>query len=188
MELLNDEQLIEWYIGGETLALEVLVARYLPVIFGFVLRSIGQTEQAEDLTQDIFLKIWKNINKFDNKKKFKSWIFTIARRTMIDYFRKKKIATTSVVNAADGQIEIFESIAAEEITILEKMEKMELEKELNEQLLKLSLDERMLLLLYYGQKITFAEIGEINNEPLDTVKSRHRRALIKLKKLMINGQ
>ncbi|NTW23006.1 sigma-70 family RNA polymerase sigma factor [Candidatus Falkowbacteria bacterium] len=188
MELLTDEQLITAYRNGDDPALEVLVARYLPLVYGFILRAIGNASQAEDLTQEIFLKVWRGINKYDSDKSFKTWIFTIARRTLIDYFRKKKIATVSVVAGEDGNEDIFESVASGELSALEKLEKLELEKELEEQLLKLPPEDRVLLLLYYGEKITFAEIAAMNKEPLDTVKSRHRRALIKLRKLMLNGQ
>jgi len=188
MELFTDEQLARQYADGSDQALEVLIQRYLPLVYGFVMRAIGDAPQAEDLTQEIFLKVWRGIKKYDPDKSFKTWIFTIARRTLIDYFRKKKIATVSVVESDDGNSDIFETIASDEPTALERLEKQELEKELEEYLLKLSPEDRMLLLLYHGERITFAEIAAINQEPLDTVKSRHRRALIKLRKLMQNGQ
>jgi RNA polymerase sigma-70 factor (ECF subfamily) len=188
MELLTDEQLAEQYANGSELALETLIRRYLPLIYGFVLRSIGETAQAEDLTQEIFLKVWRGIKKYDAGKSFKTWIFTIARRTLIDYFRKKKIATVAVINGEEGAEDVFDALISDELSVLERIQKQELEKELEEQLLKLPPEDRMLLLLYYGQKITFAEIAAMNQESLDTVKSRHRRALIKLRKLIMNGQ
>ncbi len=188
MELFTDEQLARQYADGSDQALEILIQRYLSPVYGFVLRAIGDAPQAEDLTQEIFLKAWRGIKKYDADKSFKIWIFTIARRTLIDYFRKKKIATVSATDGEDGGEDIFESVASGELSALDRLEKLELEKELGEQLLKLPSEDRVLLLLYYGEKITFAEIADMNREPLDTVKSRHRRALIKLRKLMLNGQ
>lgn len=188
MDLLTDEQLAERYATGSDQALETLIRRYLPLVYGFILRSIGETAQAEDLTQETFLKVWRNIKKYDPSQSFKTWIFTIARRTLIDYFRKKKIATVAAINGADGVEDIFDSLASAEMSVLERLQQQELEKELEDQLLKLPAEDRLLLLLYYGQKITFAEIAAMSQEPLDTVKSRHRRALIKLRKLITNGQ
>lgn len=188
MELLSDEQLIEQYIGGNDKALESLIQRYLPLVYGFILHSIGDVAQAEDLTQEVFLKAWRGMKRFDPDKSFKTWIFTIARRTLIDFYRKKKIATVSAIDGENGQEDIFDSLASSELSALERIEKGELEADLEKHLLKLPPDDRILLLLYYGEKITFAEIAAMNKESLDTVKSRHRRALIKLRKLMLNGQ
>jgi RNA polymerase sigma-70 factor (ECF subfamily) len=188
MELLTDEQLIQQYAGGNDQALETLIQRYLPLVYGFILHSIGEVAQSEDLTQEVFLKVWRSIKKYNPEKSFKTWVFTIARRTLIDYYRKKKITTVAVINGEDGQMDIFDSMPSEELSALEKIEKGELEADLENKLLKLPPDDRILLLLYYGEKITFAEIAAMNQESLDTVKSRHRRALIKLRKLMLNGQ
>jgi RNA polymerase sigma-70 factor (ECF subfamily) len=90
MENLGDLKLIKQYLAGDEKSLDVLVKRYLKIIYGYSYRNVGNSADAEDITQETFLKVWKNIKKFDQSKSFKSWIFTIAKNTSIDYLRKKK--------------------------------------------------------------------------------------------------
>ncbi|MFA6919366.1 MAG: sigma-70 family RNA polymerase sigma factor, partial [Patescibacteria group bacterium] len=85
-----DEQLVQQYLSGDEKSLEVLIQKYLKPIYNFVYRYVGDMANAEDLTQEVFVKVWKNIKKFDRKKSFKTWIFCIAKNTAFDYLRKKK--------------------------------------------------------------------------------------------------
>ena len=187
MEPLQDTQLIEKYLKGDEQSLEILIQRYFKLVYSFVIRSLGNKEEAEDLTQEIFLKVWNNLKKFNPEKSFKTWIFTIAKNTLIDYFRKKKIYTvSSVVNDEGEEVDILDTIANQDLSALENIEQQEIKSELEKNLLKLSADDRMLLLFYYEQRMNFREIAEMLEEPVDTVKSRHRRALIKLRKFLAN--
>ncbi|PIQ78467.1 hypothetical protein COV82_00750 [Candidatus Peregrinibacteria bacterium CG11_big_fil_rev_8_21_14_0_20_46_8] len=66
-----------------------IVERYQRPIYGFVNKMTHSPTETEDLTQEIFLKLYLNIKKYDPERRFSSWLFTIARRIVIDYFRKK---------------------------------------------------------------------------------------------------
>ena len=89
-ELIEDKILIQQYLKGDEKSLEILIARYLKPIYSFVYKNVGNPSEAEDITQEVFIKIWKNIKKFDQNKNFKPWIFQIAKNTSIDFLRKKK--------------------------------------------------------------------------------------------------
>ncbi len=86
----SDENLVTDYLKGDKKALEILIGRYLKPIYNFLYRYTGDVAEAEDITQEAFVRAWKNIRKFDRNKKFKTWIFGIAKNAAIDFLRKKK--------------------------------------------------------------------------------------------------
>ena len=178
----NDEDLILDYLSGKDFALKTLVDKYTPVIFNFVTRFVGISESS-DITQDIFIKVWKNIKKFDSKKSsFKTWIFTIARNTIFDYLRKRKSIVFSELNQDEKDfIEGLESVDDWPSEYVQRIQ----DKDFLEKILsKLGADYREVLVLHYQEEMTFTEIAQILNKSINTVKSHHRRALIKLRKLI----
>ena len=176
---MDDNYLIDKYIEGDEDSLRILIEKYTPSIYNFSIRFVG-IENAKDTTQDVFLKVWKNIDKFKKSKaSFKTWIYTIARNTITDYLRKKKSINFS---SLDTEEEIFESnIEDKSILQDEVFSKLEDISFLNDLLAQIPPRYREILILYYQEDMTFKEIGEIMNKPLNTVKSYHRRALILLK-------
>jgi len=103
MQNYSDEQLIVLYLGGDEQSLDFIVRRYLKPIYNFIYRYAGNRQDAEDIAQDVFLRAWKSLKKFDRSKKFKTWIFSIARNAAIDWLRKKKNLTFSDFEDADGE-------------------------------------------------------------------------------------
>jgi len=184
MKTFSDEQLVTTYLQGDREALNFLIERYLRRIYNFVAKYIGNAKEAEDLTQEIFLKAWKNLKKFDSQKSFKIWLFSITRNVCIDYFRRKKIVTFSALDNDDENENFSDKIIDESTSIVEKITKQELEKEMGRYLLKLSEVNRTVLILHYNQQLNFREIAEFSGESLDTVKSRHRRALQYLRRFI----
>ena len=89
-EPLEDKKLIQQYLKGDSKSLDFLIAKYLKMIYSFVYKNVGSQSDAEDITQEVFVKVWKNLKKFDQKKSFKPWIFQIAKNTSIDFLRKRK--------------------------------------------------------------------------------------------------
>ena len=77
----TDEQLLNDYLFGDEKSLELLIRRYLKPIFGFVYKYVRNSPDAEDITQEVFVRIWRNLKKFKKEKKFKTWIFAIARNS-----------------------------------------------------------------------------------------------------------
>jgi len=90
MQNYTDEQLVASHLKGDGEALEILVSRYLKSIYSFAYRHIGNIHDAEDITQEVFVKVLRHLKKFDHDKSFKTWIFKITQNTSIDFFRKKK--------------------------------------------------------------------------------------------------
>lgn len=174
----EDNQLIKDYINGDENSLKILIDKYTFSIYNFSSKFVG-IEQAKDITQEVFVKVWKNLRKFrEEKSKFKTWLFVIARNTMTDYLRKKKTIPFSNISEEDFKEENIEDGADLPDEVLQKLQDKEmLLKILNE----LPVNYKEVLTLYYQEDLSFKEIGEILNKPLHTVKSHHRRALILLK-------
>lgn len=162
-----DQQLIADYLAGDDKALEILINLYLKPIYSFTYRYLNNSQEAEDITQEAFIKVWKNLKKFNKNKKFKTWIFAIAKNASLDWLKKKKPVLVS--DFSNFEIPVEPAFLA---TV-----------EINSLLQQLPLKYRLILFLRYNDHLNFREIAETLSEPLNTIKSRHRRALIMLKKL-----
>lgn len=178
----TDNELIQAYTKGDTQALSLLLSRYTGPLYRFVVRLCGDGATAEDLVQETCLKAWRKLSSFQKDRSFKTWIFTIARNTTFDYLKKKKAIPFSTLNEQSMIEEAFEDQIEDDRPLPPEL----LERTDRAQLLEVALKElpeqsRTVILLHEGQDMTFQEISETVNEPLNTVKSRYRRALLSLR-------
>ncbi|MFZ2555615.1 MAG: sigma-70 family RNA polymerase sigma factor [Minisyncoccia bacterium] len=178
----SDHALVQAYLEGHQPSFSTLVSRYTDPIFAYVLRLTGDREAATDITQEVFIKAWKKLSTFNPEQNFKTWLYTIARNTAYDWLRKKKPVPFSVLEQPDGD-GFEQTIVDSEPLPHERFEEAEGGMLLESLLAELSPDVRDILLLHYVDGMTFDEIGRIREESLNTVKSRHRRALLLLRKL-----
>ena len=179
-----DDQLIADYLKGDEESLEILIKRYLKPIYSFVYRYTGSGQDAEDITQEVFVKVWRNLKKFDQQRSFKTWIFAIAKNTSIDLLKKKKAIPFSEFENEAGENMITETLADPSPLPHELLEKAGMAQMLTSAMDTLSPKYRMVLFLRYNDHFNFREIAESLGEPLNTIKSRHRRALVNLKDLL----
>jgi len=194
-----DQQLVADYLAGDERALEILFKLYLKPIYSFIYRYAGNSSNAEDITQEVFVKVWRNLKKFDQNKSFKTWIFTIAKNTAIDFLKKsrfafgeKKIIPFSELSAKGGfafgeenkKNNFIENLIDSSPLPLEILERKELAQTLGYAIDKLLPKYRVVFSLRYNNGLTFREISETLKEPLNTVKSKYRRAFIMLKNFL----
>ena len=177
----KDINLICNYLNGDKSYFDSLVDVYLKTIFNFTYRITGNEKDAEDITQEIFLKVWKNIKKFNIEKSFKTWIFSIAKNTCIDYLRKSKDIPMSIFNDEDGGNFIQDNLESEEPSSEEKIILKENKKMIDETLKELSIIQREIIVMKYVNELSLSEVADIMNMSKDTVKSHHRRALLKMR-------
>jgi len=176
MQKQSDQQLIAAYFKGDEKSLETLIKRYLKPIFSFTYRYVGNYQEAEDITQDVFVKVWRNFKKFDQNKSFKTWIFTIAKNTSIDWLKKKKAVPFSNFENEKGENSLINKLADFILPPKEPLLGMAME--------KLPSKYRTTLSLRYNDQFTFREIAETLGESINTVKSKHRRGISLLRKLL----
>lgn len=177
----SDEQLVLQFLAGDEKALEALVEKYLKPLYNFIFQLVLDKEAANDITQDVFVKVWKNLSSYDSQKKFSTWIFAIAKNTAFDFLKKKKAIPFSAFKNAD-ESNILEYI--EDETILyshELLQKMDNTKEAEEMLASLPVQTRTILLLHHVHGLTLVEIAEIMGHSINTIKSKYRRAIILLR-------
>jgi len=180
MNKINDEQLVARFLAGEDEAFEQLVKRHLKPIYNFLYQLTRDYSALDDLSQETFIKVWKNIARFDQNRSFKAWIFSIARNTAYDFLKKKKSLPFSFFKNAEGNNKLDQ--ISDGRPLPDKIaETKDLGKNLREKLKNIPTRYRTILLLHYKEEFSLNEIAKIINKPLNTVKSYHRRALLKLK-------
>jgi RNA polymerase sigma-70 factor, ECF subfamily len=182
----NDRQLIESFLAGDDASFELLINRYLKMVYNFLYRLTGgDGDLANDLTQETFLKAWKNIKQFDLEKSFKTWIFTIAKNSARDFWKKKKTLPFKLFENSEGYNKLDE-VAEDRALPDEILARVESAEELERKLKLLPKKYETLLLLRYKDDLSLSEIADVLNLPYNTVKSRHQRALAALKEIFLH--
>ena len=187
MEARNDAQLVADYLNGDEQSLHTLIEKHLKPVYRFVHSYVGSDSDAEAITQEVFVRAWRNLKKFDQEKSFKTWIFAIAKHASIDALKKKKAINFSAFDDENGDNALFETLTDTGLLPDEIFEKKSFAEILTGLTRLLSPAYQRVLSLRYQDDLTFAKISETLHEPLDTIKSRHRRALLVLKKIL-NGK
>lgn len=175
----DDKTIIYEYLQGNEQALEILVARYIKPIYSFIYRNIGDAVAAEDVTQEVFVKVWRNIKKFNLQKDFKPWVFQIAKNASIDYLRKRKTVPFSRFENQQGQNVLMETVADDSLDIVESLSN---KTEMQTILATLPEKDRQLIELRHRQGMSFKEISENLQQSINTIKSRYRRIIINIRK------
>jgi RNA polymerase sigma-70 factor (ECF subfamily) len=175
---IDDKEIIKKYLEGDEKSLEILIKKYLNSIYGFIFKNVGDINSAEDITQEVFIRIWKNLKKFDQKKEFKPWIFQIAKNASIDYLRKKKSIPFSRFENDKGQNVLTENLSDNSPNLLKILND---KKGLMIIMEALPEKDKNLLNLRHKDGLSFKEIADITNESVNTIKSRYRRIIINLK-------
>ncbi len=181
----TDEMLLTNYLAGDESALNVLIRRYTKPIFSFVYRMVGKKSEAEDITQETFIKFWRHAKKYRKGAKVKTWLFQIARNTAIDWLRKKHEVPLSTFETDEGGVSAVDTIPDTGPMLPEIMAEGEDIAQLKQVLEQLRPAYREVLLLHYAEDLTFDEIGRVLKASPNTVKSHHRRAILELRKLLL---
>jgi RNA polymerase sigma-70 factor, ECF subfamily len=175
----TDEALIAEYLAGDEEAFSLLVKRHLKTVYSFAARSVKS--DAEDITQEVFLKVWRNLGNYDSRDaKFKTWLMRIARNTVIDALRKRKPFAFSDLER-DGEDTFGDTPDLEPLPD-EIVARAHDERAIEAALAQTPPLYREIVLLHYMSGLTFHEIGQILDVPPNTARSRHRRALAHLRR------
>ncbi len=166
-EVHSDDDLVERIKLGDEKAAEELIKRYYASILRYCKRHCFNLEKAEDLTQETFLKLFKNLSGYKEKKpgdsKFKAYLYTIASHLCIDESRKMEIYL----------LENEEQIKCE----CDEMSRIEDQSEINYLLNTLSPEQREAVILRFGEQLEFREIAKVMGCNMRTAQSRVRNAL-----------
>ena len=173
------KRIIQECLEGKEGAWKMLINTYSKKIFNLAYQFSGSYEESEDLTQEIFLKLYNSLSKYDFSRNFEAWLITLSKNHLIDQYRRTKWEKK---NRDDSEIHLF---AAEKyLTPEEEILSEENKKLIWEVLNYLSSEIRMAVILKDIQGKRYEEIAEIMNLPLGTVKSRINRGRLSLAKIL----
>ena len=177
---LTDTEIISRVLRGEQQLFGALVERYQNYVFTLVLRFVDAREDAEEVSQDIFVKAYRSLADFRGDSKFSTWLYTIVRTSCITFLRKKKLDTTSIDNERTLiQIENHESNFKANLVENKSRQAM-----VNEAIKLLSPDDAQIITLFYKAEQSLEEIGSIIGAEPNTVKVKLHRARQRLKEKM----
>ncbi|HXW06335.1 MAG TPA: sigma-70 family RNA polymerase sigma factor [Vicinamibacterales bacterium] len=171
------DSLIERCLQGDQAAWDAIVRQNWRKVFNVAYKFVGKHEEAEDLTQDIFLKIFKALNTFDRRANFQTWIISISRNLCIDHYRsvrKERQMIASEVDTGDLQP------ASPDRGPYQAAEHQDLRGLLRQALQTLPLSLRTAVVLRDLQELSYQEIADRLGLPEGTVKSRINRGRIEL--------
>jgi RNA polymerase sigma factor (sigma-70 family) len=177
---MTDTEIISRVLGGDRQVFAALVDRYQSFVFTLVLRFTDSREDAEELSQDVFVKAFRSLADFRGESKFSTWLYTIVRTTCITFLRKKKPLTIDLDNEKNLlQMEARES--AFKANLVESKSRRAL---VHEAIRLLSPDDAQILTLFYQAEQSLEEIGKILGMDPNTIKVKLHRARHRLKEKM----
>lgn len=187
LEQVADLDLIRSFQAGDTEAFDVLVTRYKDRIYSSILFFVKDTYLAEDLFQDVFIKIIDTLKnkRYTEEGKFLPWALRIAHNLCVDYFRKVK--RTPTIKTSDDQ-DIFEVINVSQEAPDQKLMRGESHDKVRRMLDLLPEEQREIIVLRHYANLSFKEIAEITNCSINTALGRMRYGLINLRKMMTENQ
>lgn len=181
----SDEALMFRYKRGEVRAFEVLMVRHRTAIFNFIFRYTRDRTAAEDLMQETFLRLIKAAESYERSAKFTTFLYTIARNLCVDASRRGKhrqaTSLDAPVHGSEDQVPLVERIADGQKASDGRVLDRELGERLKKAIEELPDEQREIFLLREVSDLQFNEIAEIVGIPENTVKSRMRYALEKLR-------
>ena len=177
---LTDTEIIKRVLQGEQALFAQLVLRYQQYVFTLVGRFTANREDAEEISQDVFVKAYRSLADFRGEAKFSTWLYTVVRTSCITFLRKKRLDTTSLDNERTFlQLESKES--GFKANLVEQKSRHAM---VNAAILMLSPDDSQVLTLFYKGEQTLEEIGRIMGLDPNTVKVKLHRARNRLKEKM----
>jgi RNA polymerase sigma-70 factor (ECF subfamily) len=178
----SDEELLVAYRGGDSDAFEALFARHRLLLFNVVLRSVRDRGRAEEIYQDVWMKVIERSGEFRGDAKFSTWLYTIARNLCIDHQRKMKFRGHTSLDAASpgADIAIRDRVSNPGPSTEQLAAGRLIRARIVEAVQGLPQEQREVFLLRQLRGMPFSEIADVVGVPMNTVKSRMRYALERL--------
>ena len=161
---------------GDLVAFEYILSFYEKAIYNYCLRILKNSQNAKDVTQETFIKVYKNRKLIDPEKNIKTWIFTIATNTTYDFLRGKKRKNEISLDENNETISSLEAYYPKEGVVSDVEKALE----------QISPEYKKVLLLFYQQGFQYQEIADILEMPINTVKTHISRGKEKLKDKLKN--
>ncbi|RLD73162.1 MAG: RNA polymerase [Bacteroidetes bacterium] len=181
MKLLDENILIQRTLNGDVQSFEEIVKRYNMMVYTLAYRILKNREEAEELAQDVFIKIYSSLKSFNMKSKLSTWIYRITYNTSINKFKsqKRRIVTTEIDRYAEFNAAVIPDVHS-------NVAEIEKQKIVNDSILKLPETDRIIITLYYYEELSIKEIAEITELSVQNIKIKLYRSRQKLFKDLNN--
>ena len=180
--IVSDYELIKKINQGDKESLSILLERYQAMVYNYIRKNSKTNEDAEDLYQDIYIKIIRNLKNFKFNSQYKTWMFSIIRNKMIDNYRKKKLKLHSIDKSfKNNEGNLHDLISSEEDTPASSAVKLSEKEKLTIALNNLDPKLKEISVLKIYSSLKFKEIAEVLHMNENSVKTSFRRALKILK-------
>lgn len=183
-DYVNDEELVKRIISGDVDAFEEIIQKYEKKIFGLIYNMLKCENDIEDIAQEVFLKVYRNLDKFKGDSSLYTWIYRIATNTCLDYLKKRRevVYIDEKIKTDDGEVDF--QLQSSEKQQDELYEDKELKEKLEKCIDKLPPKQKAMIILRDVKGLSYEEISKILDLKLGTVKSQINRARLKLKDLL----
>ena len=186
-DMRSDAEIVQAVLGGNVNAFEALVLRYQKKVYNTVLRLTGDSVQAEDLSQEVFLKIFRGLSSFRGESSFSTYIYRVAANTAIDALRRREAPTVSL-SAENEEGEEFELALPDPGPLpVELLESRERRQAIRAAIDALPEHHRTVILLRELDGMSYQDIAKVMGLTEGTVKSRINRARARLRQLLLEG-
>lgn len=176
-----DEYYIQQTLNGNVNDYAFLVEKYKYMVFTLTIRIVKNREEAEEVSQDVFVKAYKNLKKFKGDSKFSTWLYKIAYYASLDVLKRNKRQISSENIDAFKERDLANS--DDSLIFMDDRERKQI---INDALLKLCEDERIIITLYYFEELPIKEISKVVDLSEDNIKIKLFRSRKKLAELLKN--
>jgi RNA polymerase sigma-70 factor (ECF subfamily) len=175
-EQLDDRALVARILEGDRDRFTELVRRYEKRLINYVYRITHRYEEAHDLAQDIFVKVYLALDRYDSKYQFSTWLFRIAQNAAIDVLRKKTLSEVPLARPTDDEPQKEREFADPGVSPYRALKNKQLAAAIDKAVEKLPPDYRELIQLRHFAELSYEEIATMKKLPLGTVKNKLFRA------------
>lgn len=179
LQELSDNELVEIVRRENQERYAQIMERYQTRLFVYIYRLVGNKEEAEDLLQDVFVKVYKNLNSYDTSRKFSSWIYRIAHNEAVNFIKRKSLRRFISLETITSTKDKLDSSSIEDGAD-KAWAKKEISKEVSDAINNLPFKYKQVLTLRYYSDQSYEEIAEILGKPVNTVGTLINRAKKKL--------
>lgn len=165
---------------GDTQAFSELVRRYKKLIYNIIYNIIYNKDEVNDAAQEVFIRIYKSLDKYSPQYKFSTWCAKIATNYCYDVLKKKRVECVPIEDAFN--------VHSQEDTPEDSYIKREQRDRINNEIMKLPEKYRILLILYHKNGLSYEEMSQILGEPMSIIKNRIYRARLMLKNRLASGR
>jgi RNA polymerase sigma-70 factor (ECF subfamily) len=186
VESCSDENLMQAYVAGDAAAFDQLLVRYKTGLFNFILRSLGQRARAEEVLQEVFIRVIRARERYQSTARFSTWIYTIARNLCVDESRRRRFRDVVSLDAPakgnhEGSQPLVDGVAGHGPSVEEQADAPTLASRMSAAVATLPQEQREVFLLRQISELSFKEIADIVSVSENTIKSRMRYALEKIR-------